>query len=171
MSGLKLFGVIGLVFGLAISSIAQAHAAASRQNTGATSGRDKSLVYGQQAVEAGEWQKAVKLLERAVKLNPTNADAFNLLAYSYRRNGQLDPAFANYEKALQLEPKHKGAHEYIGEAFLMVGEIGKAEEQLAILEDLCGSACDETQRLSEAIARYKNGGEEQAALDDEDDLW
>lgn len=170
MSAFKLLAVVGLVLGLAISSIAEADAAASQQDTGTTAGQDKSLVYGQKAVKDGKWKQAVKYLERAVKLNPDNADAFNLLAYSYRRNGQLDPAFANYEKALQLDPKHKGAHEYVGEAYLMIGEVGKAEEHLAILEDVCGGGCDETQQLADAIARYKKGGDEQAALD-ANDLW
>ena len=29
-----------------------------------------------------------------------------------------DKAFVYYEKALSLDPRHKGAHEYIGELYL-----------------------------------------------------
>lgn len=35
-------------------------------------------------------------------------------------SGQLDLAFKHYQRALQLDPRHLGAHEYIGEAYLML---------------------------------------------------
>ena len=92
-------------------------------------------------------------------LEPTNADGFNLLAYSLRKQAKpdLSKAFENYLIAFKLDPKHKGAHEYIGEAYLMDKKPDEAKKHLAILEKLCGNkACEEYVDLAKAIAEYKN---------------
>ena len=60
---------------------------------------------------------------KAVKADAQNADAQNFLAYAYRRSGQLDPAFDHYAKALAINPRHKGANEYIGQAYLLIGNF------------------------------------------------
>lgn len=67
----------------------------------------------------------------------------------------MEQAFAHYRKALDLDPEHKGAHEYIGEAYLMVGDLARAEEHLAALDGLCFFGCEEYRELKEAIAAYK----------------
>ena len=69
---------------------------------------------------------------------------------------RLDDAFENYGRALDLDPKHLGAHEYIGEAYLIVGDLAKAEGHLATLQDICAS-CEETEELAEAIEQFKEG--------------
>ena len=55
----------------------------------------------------------------AVKVEPTNADAQNLLGYAYRNQKKFDLAFRHYNEALRLDPKHKAAHEYVGEAYVL----------------------------------------------------
>ncbi|MFY8042684.1 MAG: hypothetical protein ACOVOD_07130, partial [Rhodoferax sp.] len=82
----------------------------------------------------------------------------NLLAYSYRKQDKPDlpKAFEHYKIALQLNPKHKGAHEYIGEAYLMDRQPILAEQHLAELEKICGNRqCEEYQDLAQAIAAYR----------------
>ena len=86
--------------------------------------------------------------------NPKNADGYNLLGYSSRWLGKYDEAFAAYDKALALDPKHKGALEYSGVAYLKVNQKEKAEAQLARLKAICTS-CEETTDLAKAIAAYK----------------
>ena len=87
-----------------------------------------------------------------------NADAHNWLGFAYRNAGDLKRAFAEYEEALRLDPQHKGAHEYVGEAYVIAKEIPKAEEHLAALEKLCGRSCPEYKDLDETIRKAKNGG-------------
>ena len=116
----------------------------------------------------GDWRLAVKYLEKAVKLNPRDADAYNLLAYSYRRMGKLDPAFEYYAKALDIDPRHRGAHEYVGEAYLMVGDLAAAQRHLSQLKEICSGGCNEAMKLRKSIARYKDGNDKQAMLDD---IW
>ena len=48
-----------------------------------------------------------------------------------------------------------GAHEYVGEAYLMVGQVDKAREQLAILHKLCGTRCEEYEDLNQAIDKWE----------------
>ena len=110
---------------------------------------------GKKAIEARDWNGAIKALTAAAQRDSRNADIQNLLGYAYRNAGQLDPAFKHYQRALQLDPRHRGAHEYIGEAYLMADNLAKAEEHLATLKRLCLSACEERDDLMKSIERYR----------------
>ena len=106
-------------------------------------------------IEKQDWAAAVTELERLAKRDRTDADVQNLLGYSLRNAGQLDKAFVAYNNALRLDPKHKGAHEYIGVAYLLAKQPDKAREHLAALKTICGENCEEYQDLAKAIADYK----------------
>lgn len=112
-----------------------------------------------QLVNAGEYTAAIPKLRAVTVSEPTNADAFNLLAFSYRKSGDLDNAAPNYAKALELNPKHRGALEYQGEMYLQLGQVEKAEANLQRIDDICWLTCDEERQLQNAIAewRAKNG--------------
>jgi predicted Zn-dependent protease len=107
------------------------------------------------AIEAKDWAVAVALLTELVAREAGNADAFNYLGYAERSRGNLDLAFRHYERALALDPGHRGAREYLGEAYLMAGNLPKAEEQLARLDKLCFFPCNEYRELKEKIAAYR----------------
>ncbi|MDE0389910.1 MAG: tetratricopeptide repeat protein [Rhodospirillales bacterium] len=157
---IRLFAAIVLLGGaLAMLPATDAIAAGSSSSTSnaASQADQRNIERGKQAVEAGDWERAAMFLERAAGSNPRNADVFNLLAYSYRHLDRIDEAFENYGRALDLDPKHLGAHEYIGEAYLIVGDLAKAEGHLATLQEICAS-CEETEELAEAIAQFKDGG-------------
>jgi DNA-binding SARP family transcriptional activator len=53
-----------------------------------------------------------------------------------------------------LDPRHKGAHEYIGEAYLQANQPDKAREHLSALKAICGERCEEYQDLAKALAAY-----------------
>ena len=97
----------------------------------------------------------MRRLQRAEVREPDSADLQNLLGYSYRNLGQLDLAFKHYERALVLDPRHRGAHEYIGETYLMTGDITGAEKHLAALREICLLPCDELEDLKRAIASHR----------------
>lgn len=109
---------------------------------------------GKKALDAKNWAQAATSFKKVVADNPKNADAYNLLGYSSRWLGKYDEAFAAYDKALALDPKHKGALEYSGVAYLKVNQKDKAEAQLAKLKVICAT-CEETTDLTKAIAAYK----------------
>lgn len=112
---------------------------------------------GKKAIEARDWNAAIRSLTAAAQREGHNADIHNLLGYAYRNAGQLEPAFKHYQRALQLEPRHLGAHEYIGEAYLITNNPAKAEEHLAALKRLCPSVCEEYDDLKKKIAQYRAG--------------
>ena len=110
------------------------------------------------AIKAKDWQKSITELTLQAKEKPGNADTYNLLAYSLRKQAtpNLPKAFEYYRLALKTDPKHKGAHEYIGEAYLMDKQPAKAEEHLASLKTICGNTtCEEYKDLAQSIAAYK----------------
>jgi Flp pilus assembly protein TadD len=117
-----------------------------------------SMATARAAIKAREWKKSITELSTFVAAQPGNADAHNLLAYSYRKQvtPDLPKAFEHYNIALKLNPNHRGAHEYIGEAYLMDGKPAKAEEHLARLKAICGNTtCEEYEDLAKAVATYK----------------
>jgi Flp pilus assembly protein TadD len=116
--------------------------------------RDSDYGAAQAAIEKKDWAEAVRRLQRTAVRHPDNADVQNLLGYSYRKQGQLDPAFKHYERALVLDPRHRGAHEYIGEAYLMKGDLAGAQKHLAALKSICMLPCEELADLEKAIAAH-----------------
>jgi len=80
------------------------------------------------------------------------ADVYNLLGYTLRKTGDFETALTYYGKALELEPDHKAAHEYLGELYVETGKLEKANEQLASLSRLCPAGCEELQDLRNFIA-------------------
>lgn len=107
-----------------------------------------------QAIEKEDWKAAIVALNLAAGHDPQDADIQNLLGYSYRKSGDLDNAFKHYSRALELNPRHLGAHEYVGRAYLLAGKPEKAREHLAALERHCFERCPERESLSKAIAEW-----------------
>lgn len=119
---------------------------------------DEAFAKGRAALDKKDYHLAIFHLEKAVAADPKNADAENLLGFSYRKVKDFDSALTHYQAALRLNPNHKGAHEYLGEAYLETGKPEKAREHLAVLEQLCPGGCEELDELKEKIADYKSGG-------------
>jgi Flp pilus assembly protein TadD len=117
--------------------------------------RDPDYDAGTKAIEAKNWTLAIESLNRAAARDSGNADIQNWLGYAYRKSGNLDAAFRSYGEALRLDPRHKGAHEYVGEAYLMVNNLAKAEEHLAQLDKICFFSCEEYRDLKKAVEAYK----------------
>ena len=115
---------------------------------------DPDFVAGKRAIGAGDWEGAIKALTNAALRDARNADIQNYLGYAYRRLRQFDPAMQHYQQALTLNPRHRSAHEHLGEAHLARGDLAKAKEQLAALEQICLIPCDEYDDLKRAIAEY-----------------
>jgi len=116
---------------------------------------DPDFKAGKKALGAEDWNGAIAALELAALRDPRNADIQNYIGYAYRRLRQLGPAIGHYQQALKLNPRHRSAHEHLGEAYLVLGESVKAEQLVAALENLCLIPCEEYNDLKRAIAAYK----------------
>ncbi|MGH7397547.1 MAG: tetratricopeptide repeat protein [Candidatus Rokuibacteriota bacterium] len=153
-----IFGVLLLAF-LALAAPHPANAAGGGGGDGATTParpEDPQYTAAVKAIKANEYAKAVPLLEGVVSRESNNADAYNWLAYATRKSGNPAASLPHYQKALAIDPRHRGAHEYIGEAYLMVGNVAKAREHLAALDKLCFFSCGEFRDLKRAIERHES---------------
>ena len=119
---------------------------------------DADYKTGRAAIDSKDWKRAIAAMENASRKYRDEAAVYNWLGYAYRNTGDLDRAFRNYNFALRLDPKHLGAHEYIGEAYLMRKDVANAEKHLKTLESLCGKKCEEYQDLEKAIVAFKAKG-------------
>lgn len=119
--------------------------------------KDMRMADAEKAVQAMDYNKAIGLLNRVVADSPKNADAYNYLGYSYRKLGNRDQALTYYNQALYLDPNHRGALEYLGELYLDMSDLPKAEEQLMKLAKVCGPRCNEYRELQEQVAKFKAG--------------
>lgn len=110
-----------------------------------------------EASAAKNWTRAASVLREAVQANPRNAEYHNLYAYSLRHTVSPDMGlvFKHYDEALRIDPRHRGAREYLGEAYLSVGDVARAKEQLVELDRLCFLACSERDDLRKAIVAFE----------------
>src|SRR5262245_9751232 len=74
---------------------------------------DPDYAAGKVAIAAKDWKAAIRSLSSAALRDTRNADIENYLGYAYRQTGDLKSAFLHYQRALRLDPRHRGAHEYI----------------------------------------------------------
>jgi Flp pilus assembly protein TadD len=109
-------------------------------------------------IAAKRWSAAIDELKRVNEAS--SADWNNLMGYSLRRATVPDLAVAErfYDEALRIDPKHRGALEYSGELYLMLGDLPKAEERLAALDKTCWLPCEEHTDLKKAIHAFKANG-------------
>lgn len=115
------------------------------------------------AIANKQYANAIGWLQRVIAAEPGNPEAYNLMGYATRKSGNPAGSLQYYQQALSLDPKHLGAHEYIGEAYLMLDQPQRAEEHLARLDQLCTFGCKEHRELKAAIANYKKGIKPQAS--------
>ncbi|HET8678903.1 MAG TPA: tetratricopeptide repeat protein [bacterium] len=81
---------------------------------------------------------AIKEYERAISLGGRFPEAFNNLAYCYRKTGQIDRALELYKTAIALRPTFPQAHDYIARAYLSKGDRTMAMRHYEIVKRLDG---------------------------------
>ena len=99
-----------------------------------------------------KYKQAIEILNHAIESEPDNADAWNLLGYATRKEGDLETASEAYSKALSIDPNHKDALEYQGELYLMLEDKAAAQNNLDKLYLLCPDGCEQLVMLMQAIA-------------------
>ena len=107
------------------------------------------------AIAREDYKAAIEEVNTILERTPSFADAWNLLGYSSRKSGDFKTAEAAYTKALEIDPNHTQAMEYMGEMYLTLHQPAKAEELLARLNKLCSFNCVDRDLLKVAIKEYK----------------
>lgn len=142
---------------LALSVLAPAAYAADSETTAPANAENQDYKAGRQAVERKDWPAAAASFRKVVAAEPNNADGYNMLGFSLRWMGRMDEAFAAYDRALSINPQHRGALEYSGVAYLKAGRPAQAQAQLARLEKIGAKSSEEYRDLAKAIADYTGG--------------
>jgi Flp pilus assembly protein TadD len=102
-------------------------------------------------IKAKDYAAALTEL-RDIAEDTQQADVYNLLGYTLRKTGDFKTSLTYYTKALELQPNHKAAREYLGELYVETGNMEKAKEQLGVLAKLCPGGCEEREDLQKAIS-------------------
>ncbi|MEC8643492.1 MAG: tetratricopeptide repeat protein [Pseudomonadota bacterium] len=150
-----------IVLALAIFT-GQAQAAGSDSGSSDDSGSSynnpamsKSMRKAAYLIKKEDYTAALAHLETEIAADPDNADAWNLTGFAARKLGDYGRSEAAYDRALAINPKHKGALEYKGELYLTLGNLEGAEALLARLSKSCYFNCAEKKQLAAAIDAYK----------------
>ena len=156
MSFARLAAAFAVTVGLALAATPSfAAGSSSSSSSSSTSSTGNDYQAAEQKIKAADYSGAIPLLEKVVTASPRNADALNLLGFSHRKLGHKEKALAYYNNALSVNPKHLGANEYLGELYLQMGLVAKAEERLAVLSGACSSSCEEYSELKKQIDDFK----------------
>ena len=81
------------------------------------------------------YKKAIGYLLKHNKKFPADPDTLNYLGFTHRKVGDYENAEIYYSMGLELDPKHVGINEYMGELFVVTNRLDKAKERLAVLKD------------------------------------
>jgi tetratricopeptide (TPR) repeat protein len=101
-------------------------------------------------IKKEDYNGAVKLLEEVLEKSKyqKDPDILNEYAFALRKSGNLEKAENYYNKALGIDPAHRGALEYLGELFVDTKRIDEAKKVLAKLN---GCLCEEYSELKSYI--------------------
>jgi tetratricopeptide (TPR) repeat protein len=152
--------VIGaLIAGSMVTSNIPAVEAAGPMSSDAydQNGESADLAAAAKLIKLGSYASAIPILAKSIASDPRNPDAFNLMGYSQRKIGEKETALGYYLKALDLDPAHIGANEYLGELYLEMKDPASATERLEVLREACTWPCEEYSRLEKAISDFKTG--------------
>jgi tetratricopeptide (TPR) repeat protein len=146
------YAILGYIWLCAISagfSAVTALPAFAVDNMQSTDAPDLTSVRAK--IDAKDYADALAEL-RGLAEDNQQADVYNLMGYTLRKTGDYRTSLTYYTKALELQPDHRAAREYLGELYVETGEMAKAEEQVSSLKQLCPSGCEELEGLQEVIA-------------------
>ena len=121
--------------------------------------KTKSTAYlnAEKLINNKQYTKAIEKLNDALFYDKKDPDIYNYLGFSHRKLGQLKQAATYYNKALSIDPKHKGTLEYQGQLFITLNQIDKAKENLNKLDKICFLGCKEFDKLKKSLDNLKKG--------------
>ena len=105
--------------------------------------------YAYALTQEGRYREALDVL--ALLENPATAKALNYKGYATRKLGRIDEGIGYYLESVKLDADYTLVREYLGEAYVQIGRIDLAREQLGEIEKRCGTACEPYVDLNEAI--------------------
>lgn len=97
---------------------------------------------GKEYAEDGDYQKARKELEKAIKMSPDYPEAHCLMGFIMVQTGRSREAVAHLRKAVSMRPASATAHLYLSKAYARMGEINESQKEYQIARRLDPSVMD-----------------------------
>ena len=116
--------------------------------------RQKAVALRQSALDlfsSGEYVKSIAEWFEYLKLEPKSDEAWFYIAAGYQNEKQIDEAITNYEKCLELNPKHVLAHLNAGMIYDHNKNFRSAEEHFLKAKELGGADSFTPERLDEML--------------------
>jgi tetratricopeptide (TPR) repeat protein len=111
---------------------------------------DKTLTdYAYKLAKEERYAEALDVLN--LLKNPNTPEALNYRGYATRKLGRVDEGIAYYRRSIALDPRYVKVREYLGEAYVIKGNLARAEAQLRAIKTICGTGCEEYTHLAMAI--------------------
>ena len=124
----------------------------AKEITGYSKGIEKNYLFKiNEALDNENYEKAIKLLKKEIKINKANADMHNLLGFAYRKNNNYKLSLISYKRALKIDPSHLRTHNYIGITYIKIGNLDESKKHLQKLKMLCKSLCEEYKTLNKEL--------------------
>ncbi len=160
---LRIPGLLALMLALTPAS---ARAIMSGEESRLAPSGDSDYAAGKAAFKAEQWQTAIADLTLVVLRRPWHDNAHTMMGYAWRKLGNYDMSLREYETALSLNPRHRGALSYLGMAYLDLGRTDDADATYRRLARVCSSlvmgfdnngwftGCDELTALNQAYREH-----------------
>jgi tetratricopeptide (TPR) repeat protein len=104
--------------------------------------------------ERGEkLDEALKLIEQAVEIDPTNPSFLDSLGWAYFKLGKLVEAEKYLKDAVQIDDSSSTIHEHLGDVYQKQGKVELAKTAWKKALNLSSEA-DETNRIKAKLAKY-----------------
>ena len=118
---------------------------------------DDDSIYeaGRDLAMAGRYGEAIEVLGMAA--DKTDPRILNYLGYSHRKSGRIQVGLGYYQEALRINPDYTLVREYLGEAYIQLGDVAAARTQLGEIEKRCGKGCAEYAELAKEIDAFVKG--------------
>ena len=112
---------------------------------------DRALTdYAYSLIQAHRYRETIAVLD--LMKNPNTAVALNYRGYATRKLGRIDEGIGYYLRSVALDPHYAQVREYLGEAYLLKGDLADATAQLRAIKGICGTVCESYEHLEIAIA-------------------
>lgn len=116
--------LVGFVLGFGTSSAAAQVQEATRKAV------DQYITYAMTLATDGRLTEAIQALDKALALDPKNAEVYSLKGSCLERLNRLREAEEAYRQAIQLDPNYKEGYYYLGQFLKRQGKEQEAELML-----------------------------------------
>lgn len=110
----------------------------------------RDLAYNRRYEEA---QTVLRLAQ-----NQDDPRILNYLGFTTRKLGNVEGSLTYYKAALSIDPDYTLVREYMGEAYIQLGQFERAAEQLAEIRKRCGTDCREYRLLRAELDKARLDG-------------